>query len=557
MKKKFTIPKCLLLLFVFINAHQVNAQCVSNFSFALNANGNVSFQSTSTNTIAATMYSWNFGNSQTGFGQSVSTNYNANITYSVTLTITNPSSFTPCNSTITKTLAITNVTCFLVPSFVFTVGAANSVSFASTTTGTLAGTTYTWDYGDSNTGTGVTSSHIYGGPGGYNAQLIIDNNNGCRDSIVQWVNVTTPCALNASFISTQLGNGYVFFNSTSTGTVNPVSYSWLKNSFLFAANNPTAVSVFANGTHTIALEVVNTSFSIACTSSVTQVITVTSNTCNLASSFAFTAGAAGSTSFVSTSTGTNANTMHYWDFGDGFNITGNTSQVHTYTNSGSYTAILKVYDSSNLLCFDSVFVPVNITTAPCIANSNFTLTQLGPGNWQATPAYPWNVSNAIWSWGDATFSNQLYTSHTYSPTGLYTICLSVTVSCGGTSSTCAAYAISRMANPITMAVVNVVMPQSISIGIKNNFSINQNSFLVYPNPSSGEFELKISGLSDSDSPKIKVYNITGSLVYESANHVLNTKLSQEIKLNHEPDGIYFIKVETTEGVISRKIILKR
>jgi PKD repeat protein len=433
------------------------------------------------------------------------------------------------------------------------------VNFTSTSTGTTAGTTYTWNYGDNSAnGSGITSSHTYSSNGYYYATLYADNGNNCYDTVAYFINITSyPCTLNANFNFTQSSNGLVTFTSTSTGTNNSTTYTWYNNQTYFSAGNPTG-NVFLNGTYTITLVATNAAQTPAvCSSTVSQVIVVTSSTCNLNASFTSTQGANGLFNFSSTTTGTTANTVWYWNFGDGNNITGGPNQTHTYTNAGIYPVSMTAYES-NAQCTDSVVNYINVTTVPCVANSNFTLTQNFPLNWTATPAYPWNAAWAIWSWGDntSTFAPQVTTSHTYSQTAMYTICLTISVSCGGTSSTCATYSINRTSSPLAMAYVNVVLPTStnLSTGIKQQTLVSKNDLIVYPNPSNGKFELSLMGLNEEQA-KIKVYDITGALIYEAKGSIESGNLNHTIRLD-KPQGIYFVKIEASSGVITKKIILK-
>lgn len=477
MMKTFTKQiKNILMLCLFVGIQQnVSAQCNPNFTFTLNANGNVSFQSTSTPTNANC--NWTFGNNLTSTLQAPSTTYTANGTYTVSLFIW--SAVPSCSSSISQTINITSVT-------------------------------------------------------------------------------SPSCTLNSNFTHSLLANGFVNFTSTSTGTIAQSSYVWLSNNNLISTGSGPFTYPFTNGTYTITLAITNWTTAPACTSTISQVITVSSNTCNLNAAFSFTQNANGVVNFVSTSTGTTANMQHYWNFGDGFNTTGNGTQTHTYTNAGNFNTYLLITDPNNPSCSDSVVVPININTVPCVANSNFTLTQISPGLWNAIPAYPWNVVSATWSWGDNTSTNALYTSHTYSPTGQYTICLTVSVSCGATSTTCSSYFITRMANAesFAMAQVNVIAPSLISVGVNdNNPLLNDNNCFVYPNPSNGELTLKLSGVK-ANSANIEVFSVIGTKVFESNMELLNESNTKNISLKDQADGIYFVKINANNKMITKKIVVR-
>jgi PKD repeat protein len=538
-----------------MNTVVVNGPCPLNASFTSNqlGNGNVQFVSTSTGTTASTVYQWYKNSNYAGSGDPINLNF-INGTYTVMLYATNNSSF--CTSTSSQVIVVTSNTCNLVASFAQTVS-ANSASFASTSTGTTGATTYAWSYGDSNTGTGNPVTHTYAnGPANYACYLVVSNGPGCVDSIGNAVNINVPCNLQGNFTINQLGNGNVQFVSTSTGTTTQTSYFWYKNGYNYIGGNNPQTAYFPNGTYTITFVALNSYSPTNCTSTVTQVMTVNSNTCNLAASFSFTQGASGLVNYASTSTGTIVGMIYDWDFGDGNTLmNGGPTTSHTYSNAGIHNVSLAVYDPNNTMCYDSTSNPVNITTLPCIANSNFSMTMITSGYWNATPAYPWNVVNATWAWGDNTSSNQLYTTHTYSPIGVYNICLTVSVSCGNTSTTCTTYTITRMSQPMTMAYINVIPPpQNITTSIKQQTMLTDNNFLVFPNPSNGKFDIRLIGFNENEAV-IKVYNLTGVLVYEAKGTIENGNLDHNVRLDHA-QGVYFVKIESNSGVITKKIILK-
>src|ERR1041385_6869701 len=113
--------KTLLIAVAFLFGKNAIAQCNASFTYTINANGNVSFQSTSTPTTASCY--WNFGNNQTSTLTSPSITYTANGIYTVNLFIWAAPS---CSTGATQTINITNAatsTCNLVAGFTYTVGA--------------------------------------------------------------------------------------------------------------------------------------------------------------------------------------------------------------------------------------------------------------------------------------------------------------------------------------------------------------------------------------------------------------------------------------------------
>ncbi len=76
----------------------------------------------------------------------------------------------------------------------------------------------------------------------------------------------------------------------------------------------------------------------------------------------------------------------------------------------------------------------------------------------------------------------------------------------------------------------------------NQFTINSNLFIIYPNP----FKNIVKIICNETNQTLRVFNLLGALIYET---YLND-LSTEIDLTNQNNGIYFIKV----GSITKKII---
>ena len=77
---------------------------------------------------------------------------------------------------------------------------------------------------------------------------------------------------------------------------------------------------------------------------------------------------------------------------------------------------------------------------------------------------------------------------------------------------------------------------------------NENSVIVYPNPSSGEFT--VNGLNEK--PQIEVYNSTGQKVFEK----ISTDKIESLKLN-EANGIYFLKIHSENGDVMKKVLIQK
>ncbi len=79
----------------------------------------------------------------------------------------------------------------------------------------------------------------------------------------------------------------------------------------------------------------------------------------------------------------------------------------------------------------------------------------------------------------------------------------------------------------------------------NEFPKSGNSFAIYPNPSNGSFTINLKVTSD-----IRIYNAMGKGVFAEKMLVGN----QQINLQNEPNGIYFIKAITDKNQQTYKLI---
>lgn len=541
----------------------VNSYCAltAGFSFSYLSNGSVAFFNTTTPSVTTT-YTWNFINnnpSTSNLTNPIAT-YSANGTYTVTLFA--HSSTPNCNSNTTAVITITNATgCNLVANFSANQGTNGAVSFNNTSTGTNSTTTYNWSFGNAQTSTLSSPSTTYNANGLYQVTLVATNNStpACTSTKTLQIYVSSICNLNPTFTYTATPSGNVFFTNTTSGSNSLLPVSW--NFGHSSVGNPATSTLSApshqypSGTYTVSLTVFSSS---TCIITTTQTITVNTYSCNLNAAFNHTIGSSGLVTFASAATGTNSNTAYFWNFGDGY--TSNAmNPVHTYTNGGTHYVTFAIYDSTYTPCRDSVIQALNITGIPCIANSNFTLVPtLIPQYWNAIPSYPYNVTAAQWSWGDGSYSNSLYTApHQYSAAANYTICLTVTVSCGSTSSACANYYVSKPSGDNSssgMIYVNVVEPEKqLQTGIINPDS-EERKMSIYPNPNEGSFVIQFNKGIEAGT-EIRIYSLIGSLIYsEKTTHIGETSVN--IELPSIEKGIYFIEIKDSTKSISQKMILK-
>jgi PKD repeat protein len=462
-------------------------------------------------------------------------------------------------------LGINSMNAQCTANFSMTINSGGNVTFTSTSTGTSSNTIYYWSFGDGNNYNAVNNifaSNTYSANGTYSVYLFIYDTlamSTCSAGIQYTLAITSAtCGGNASFGQTFGPGGLTNYQSTSTGVSASSTYYW---DFGDGNTNNSGTNNFVSHTYTASavypVTLIISDPLTSCTYSTVQNVSVTVASCSLAANFTYTLGANGLVNFASTSTGTTSNTSYYWDFGDGYyGYTGPTIS-HTYSTNAAYTVTLSLVDSTaSFYCYDNIALTFSVSSVPCVANSNFTIAKDSSMlyTWKAFPTYSSNIVAANWSWGDATSTNGLYPSHTYSAAGVYNICLTVTVNCLSgplTSSTCVSSNIYRLTgSAASMITINVI---NSSVGIQSATK-DQASYSIYPNPNNGSVNLKItnSALKEID---VAVYNVMGEKVYSSVFTPVNGSVTSNIDLNYLPNGTYFVKLGE-QGETKKLVILR-
>src|SRR5690606_4178853 len=129
-----------------------------------------------------TSYSWDFGDGNTSSDANPSHTYTTPGNYTVELTL---GSQTNCQDVVTQ-----NITIFPFPTADFTADAVcqgTVTSFQDQSTIDLnygdVINSWTWDFGDGNTGTGQNPTHTYMNEGIYDVTLTIGTTSGCTDVV--------------------------------------------------------------------------------------------------------------------------------------------------------------------------------------------------------------------------------------------------------------------------------------------------------------------------------------------------------------------------------------
>ena len=340
------------------------------------------------------VYSWDFGDGETGEGESVSHTYGEAGTYNVTLTVTDDGGK---SSTVQKSVQVASADTPPptndVPSANFSFAATElGVAFDASTSEDSDGeiVSYAWDFGDGETGEGKSVNHTYSEADTYNVTLTVTDDDGASAQVEKSVEVASTPSENqapqpdfsASFeelaatfdasASSDPDGSIVFytwdFGDGATGEGESVSHTYSE-----ADTYNVTLTVTDDGGKSAQVEK-SSKISAAPTDPTEPPNSVPS----VLFSFAPKEGAPPlSVTFdASASEDRDGSIEAYrWDFGDGETAEG--IQVeHTYEEAGTYTVALTLEDDEGGEGSASKVVEVAETDAPDAAEAPLILTEV-------------------------------------------------------------------------------------------------------------------------------------------------------------------------------------
>jgi PKD repeat protein len=426
--------------------------------------------------------------------------------------------------------------------FGFLVNANGNVSFTNTSAFTSSNVIYTWNFGDNNTSQNVNPSHTYTNNGNYIVDLLLHDSttNGlCISNYTYVVSISNAtCGLTAKTNTYQLNSNTINFVNASTGTIAltqyTLHYGYVTPQSYFSSHFNVVHTFSAAALYPIQLVAKNSN---SCTSVYNASITVLSQTCNLTPNFGFTVNGS-NVAFSNSTQGTSSTTVYHWMFANGNTSNAQTPPNQNFLYNGTYTVTLFATDSINYFCGSLITKTINITNAPCFASSQFSmvkdLSAMPSIVWNATPTYSTNVVSAVWNWGDNSTSTGLFPSHTYSSTGLYNICLTVSVSCGQMTTSCMASNINRSAESSQIASVKVL---NLISSVKEE-DARTKKVVLFPNPNKGSFQLYVNEVPILE---IKILDLQGKEVYK-AYPIVNEGFCR-VNLPEHLEGVYLVCIE--------------
>jgi len=383
-------------------------------------------------------YAWDFGDGFTGAGVTVDHAYADNGTYTVTLTVTDNDGAS-ASTNATKTIQNRP------PVAIFTESAETvltgvvihfNASGSYDPDGTIV--SYFWDFGDGNTGAGVTIDHSYADNGTYTVTLTVTDNDGETGiaSSLKTVLNRPPVALFTESATTAYVTEVIYFNASTSydpdGVI--VSYFWDFGDGTNTTGVTTSHSYAENGTYTVTLTVTDNDGASDFTSSI-KTILITGQSPVADFTWLPTIPLVGQlVTFDASISSPNGGSIvwYYWDFGDLTPPVNTTNPVttHTYSVYGTYPVNLTIMDSEGLS--DTTVKGVKIY-APPVADFDYSPKPPIVGETVTFDASASNDPDGVivwyyWDFGDLTApvnTTDSVATHTFSGVGNFNVTLTV------------------------------------------------------------------------------------------------------------------------------------
>ncbi|MGR3219965.1 MAG: PKD domain-containing protein [Candidatus Anammoxibacter sp.] len=396
--------------------------------------------STTDNTPDQVTYNWNFGDGTTGEGQQVTKVYTTGGTYRVNLMV-NDNANTTCSTDSTEKTIVINTPPVADAGkdidLCLPAAAEYNVTFDGSGSTDADGDvlTYSWDFGDGNTGSGAKTSHTYSQSGKYTTRLIINDGSGapCNTS-VDTIDVNlnkSPVANAGEDKITCVGNEVVFDGSSSHGEPGEnITYSWDFGDGSTAQGVSVSHSYSVGGNYKVVLTVddgLGTRCSVAADSTLVSVNTaptavlVAVDTVCTGDEVAFDASG--------TNDADGDSLTYSWDFGDGTVVQGGSGESHSYDKGGDYLVRVEVNDNKNTNCsIDVVTINVKVN-APPIADAGPNLVccledeSVFDGSNSNDP--DGDALTYMWNFGDGSTGEGARVTHVYTKSGKFIVTLTV------------------------------------------------------------------------------------------------------------------------------------
>lgn len=372
-----------------------------------------------------TSYEWTFGDGSSATGEAAQHEYAKAGTYTVGLTVTDDRGATD-NTTSEVAVTVPDQE----PTAEFTVettGLKTMVDGSASADSNGEITRYAWDFGDGNSGAGVTAAHTYAKDGSYDIELTVTDEAGQTAARQRTVTVAnaSPTAAIAHTIN---GMSVSFDGAQSADADGSIeSFDWDFGDGKTGTGEQADHEYATAGTYTVMLKATD---DLGATG--TAEVEVEVSAPQGAAVFETNVSGRGADFDASASTvGTGTIESYTWDFGDGEAGTGKTTS-HRYAKDGTYTVILTVAsdDGSTARAEQVIEVAHLVPTASFSLETNGSQVSVDAA--ESSDPDDRELEYA-WDFGDSKNASGVQVTHEYVEEGEYEITLTVTDADGETA----------------------------------------------------------------------------------------------------------------------------
>jgi PKD repeat protein len=382
-----------------------------------------------------TDYTWEFGDGNMAVGETVSYAYEVDGTYNVTLTVTDDSGSSDSDT------ASTDIGLPSEPPqadaggpYEGTMGA--TVTFDGTGSSDADGeiVSYDWVFGDGETGSGATPTHIYEEAGDYTVELTVTDDTSIASTDFTEALVGTgnqPPSANAGAPVAGVVGQEVTFNGNASydpdGEITQYDWDYGDDTSDIDAG-PTPSHVYDGvDIYTVTLTVTDDNGSADSTFTTADI--AESNirpTANANGPYTATLGVAVNFDSTGSSDSDGEILALVWNFGDGNSAVGD-SPSHTYSEQGSYEVLLTVIDNDGGTDTDRTSATIDVDNQPPVADANgpYAGSVDVPVTFDGTASVDPDGDNLalFWDFGDGGTGVGPEPQHTYFRKGTYDVIL--------------------------------------------------------------------------------------------------------------------------------------
>ena len=99
-------------------------------------------------------------------------------------------------------------------------------------------------------------------------------------------------------------------------------------------------------------------------------------------------------------------------------------------------------------------------------------------------------------------------------------------------------------------VTNRLLPTGI-----NHYTLINDQLKIYPNPTNDKLIIEFPFVGQQET-EVTIYNVIGNLIYKIPQQKILKELFK-VDFSNQPNGIYYVKIKTTDGIVTNKIVLIR